>query len=273
MQYVTIIILIIMLLVSIIFTVILAIFIYLFFQNKHRVEIREILAGGEKKVIITKAREVRINKGRVKVWKIRGERDPYKKYMPVPPNEVIERDNKGRNFVVVYRTETGEYIFRRDPVKIGYVPPDLYSDVPKDIEDITDDKTKQVALDLWKKNKYEEWLKKEGITVSFQPYTTNQRLMQVHNVDQAERKRRKGIMEALPLLLSAGMFVLMIIFVVVVLAFWKDLTAPAIEKANIDLQQVQLMNDNLNILKEIKQDIQIIKSQDNVKGNTETPPN
>lgn len=253
-----------------------AVLIFIFVVMKRRfnkiVEIREILAAGDIKIIMDKARDYYPSDTRVKLWKLQREKDKLKKFMPIPPNEYIQRDEKGRLFIVVYRTETGEYIFRRDNVKIGEIPKDLYAEIPEALLKIENVERRALLINKWKKLKYTEWLKEGGLSVGFEPFTSNQRVLVTTNIRNAEEKRKKSFWDNISQFIALGMFVLLLIFLIIFLAFWKDMTTPAIESQKQETQQLQLYKETAEILQSIKNDVQVLKEKNDIPEDT-GPPN
>lgn len=245
----------------IVVSLILLIYLFFFRKYKHFVEVREILSGGKKRIKVYKACDHYSDSKKVKRWKLRGMKDPLKKFIPVPPNEVIDINHKGKNFVVVYMTETGEMIFRKDDIIISELPKDFYKNVPEEITNIEDFDTREKKLNEWKSEKYEVWLNEVGATIAFMPYSTSQRIMHVANARRAEEQRAKSSLEKyLPLIGVAVVIVFQIISFILIAVFWADLTEPVITVQKIKLSQIEQQTQLANILEGIETDVQSIKS-------------
>jgi len=247
-------------------------FVFLFFnlKYKHFVEVREILSGGKKRVKLYKACDLYSKDKKVKNWKLKGMKDPLKRVIPVPPNEVIDTDIKGRNFVVVYITETGEIVFRKDDISIKELPKDFYSNPPKDILE-KDFEDREEQLKEWRNEKYEKWLKETNSTIAFQPYSTNQRIMHVSNARKAEEQRAKGNLEKFIPVIGLGIIVVfIIIFLTLLLVFWADLTEPVYKTQQEKTAQLEIQNRMINTLNGIDNDIQVINNNvENLRKNQE----
>ena len=272
------------------------------FLYKHIVQIKEIMADGSKRITLTKARDWYTDNKRVKYWKIKGERDPIKKLIPVPPNEVIDLTNKGKNFISVYRTETGEYIYSKDKVKISSIPDKFYDDIEEEYTQAEEAKHKKICEELklkkgdkytppemtqksdedkeriikaMKKAKLENWLNDTGAAISFKPHTTNQRSMQTSNIRKAEERRMKGGLERMLPLIAIGVIVIFqLISLALFLVFWGDITAPGVQAQAQKTAQITAQKETLQIIKEIKQDVQIIKTNEGIAPTKSAkPPN
>jgi len=81
------------------------------FTYKHRVQIREVI-NGRKRIKNYKAKDYKDKDGGV-YWKLLGEKKD-SCLLEVPPNESIEIDNKGKFYVIAYRSSTGDIIFSQD---------------------------------------------------------------------------------------------------------------------------------------------------------------
>jgi hypothetical protein len=78
---------------------------------KHWVQIREIV-NGRKRIRNYKAKDYRDAEGGV-FWKLKGGIKELQ-LLEVPPNESIEMNNKGKFFVIAYRSPTGDIKYAKD---------------------------------------------------------------------------------------------------------------------------------------------------------------
>jgi uncharacterized protein YpmB len=94
--------------------------------------------------------------------------------------------------------------------------------------------------------------------------------MHFTNFRKAEERRKKGFGEMLPFIINIALILIIVIILVLMFAFWKDLTKPAIEIEQLTLQQLTVQKETLEIVREIKQDIQVIEAQ-NPNGADDQP--
>lgn len=101
---------------------------------------------------------------------------------------------------------------------------------------------------------------------SFQPLTTKQRLILIKQLQKAHSRVRKSWQDYI--LPVAGISALVIV-IVALMIFYEDMARPLITMADKQIKWEEVNQENLNIMKEIKQDLQIIKDDMGVK---EKPP-
>ena len=222
-------------------------------KYKHKVRVKEIC---DNTTIVTDvmAREKRDKDGSV-TWYL----TKFKKHFPIPPNECIEIDTKGRKTVVMYLTETGEGFYGKDESKLLPLPKSI-------IEEKDEDKKELLTT---------EWTKLHQGIKSYEPYTGENRYFLINQDKKAASMRKKSWQEQLPLI--AGMMSSVLV-VVMLMIFWGDIAAPALEgqklqQATIDTQLIVVQE-----LRDLKQDIQVIKSEAQITpkengGVVEEPPN
>lgn len=85
---------------------------------KYRVRIKDLVSDDKKVLFFDRARELKGKDGQL-YWYLFKKKDK----IQVPPKEAIEIDYKGRKFVDMYRTETGEYIPIHDNLKVAKLQP------------------------------------------------------------------------------------------------------------------------------------------------------
>jgi len=144
------------------------------------------------------------------------------------------------------------------------------------------------ARAITKKGKFyvEGWLLEDG-QVQYETHpqavannvlSTNQRIMLAHQFRKAEKERIKGwkdIIGQVAVPIAFGFFA--VIIIVVGLVQWTDINGPGLEMADRVLKMEQEDTRQLEILNEIKNDIQLIKSKAKITENDEVtivePPN
>ena len=95
-----------------------------------------------------------------------------------------------------------------------------------------------------------------GSDVSFfQPLTTNQRLILVEQIRKANSKRKMSWMEYTPLIASSAT---LIIVLVLVFSFWKDVTQPAVAASQSNANAAETNSQTVLLLQDIIQKRQMI---------------
>ena len=200
-------------------------------------------------------------------WKIAGEKDKTKKLIPIPPEEAIEINHKGKKFVEGYRFETGEVVFIKDSLNVKQPP--TFSEPPKDIQkkiDAESDQTeKRKILDQWKKDSELKWRKDNNVVTPYQPVTTNQRMGYFNNIKKTEM--RKGFdwkSQIIPITAISGF----VIIVLALIVMFGEIAQPVLEADKISENQFQMQKEIVTILKEIKLDQQVIHGEvEQIKSN------
>jgi len=196
-------------------------FIIMELKHKIRVTIKE-LTNNRKVIRQYRAREY-IDKDKVLWWRLAGEKIKERKNIPVPPESAIEIDNKGRKYSEGYRTTTGEIIWIKD---------------------------NENSNDL---------LNKKEIISKTQPITTNQRMLYLNNIRKAEdRNKNKDWKEMVLQLAPLGALVMVIICLMI---FWGDLAQPAINVQNTKAQQLEIQQQTVQLLHDMKASVQTIDSR------------
>lgn len=104
---------------------------------------------------------------------------------------------------------------------------------------------------------------------SFEPLTTNQRLLLINQIKKAQSRKTQSWKENLPQMVFAGAVVIILVSMMV---FWGDIAAPALS-AGSQMQTIAEQNKiTAELLKEIKMDIQVIRGEEEGMGPT-PPPN
>lgn len=221
-------------------------------QFKHRVRIREV-TGSRMIIKDDKARDFRDKDG-ILWWQLQKTK---KVLMPVPPPEVIDIDSKGRKCVECYRVPTGEFVFAKDLNRIAEPPTNLFDDIPAHIDNIKDDNKKAEAILRWREEKLSEWYKDNNIITAFQPLTFPQRNILISQIKKALLKRKTTWKE---IILPMTCIIALTLIFLSLMIFWSELAQPLLDMKDRQLAEDRIQQRTLEIIKEIEQDVQIIKS-------------
>lgn len=237
-------------------------------QYKHKVRVKEII-NGRKVITDTLAREIREEKG-LHYWKIK----KFNEKIGLPPPEAIELCRDGKNSIEVYRTPSGEYIFLSDNGNIAEIPKEIlqFKDLPtpQHIIDMPNSKEKLELLKKWKEEntkvgKGDAWRKDNNISYSFEPLTTNQRLILLDQIKKAHDKRKKSMSD---LIAQAVPFLAITIILISLLVFYEDMGKPLLQMGDkiqvfhereVEMEKIRLQQ--LEIMQDIKNNIQTIKGE------------
>lgn len=218
------------------FVFVIGYFVWNIMRYRHHVRIMDV-AHNRKIVIHDRAKEYKDKDG-VPCWKLLKSKD----IISVPPPDSVEVDHKGRKCVVLYRPVPGHYIFAKDVAEV--------KDPPKNILDMPEGEKKKKEL--------EKYYKDHKIIHAYQPLSSVERSFLVGQIVKAKSRRTISLLDQLVPIANTGMFVILIIIMVV---SWEDLTGPAAGANSVALEIEKQRTDQLSIMREMKQDIQIIKSQ------------
>lgn len=222
-------------------------FIWLRMQYKHKIRIRQ-LANKRTSPYDDFAREKKDKDGNI-WWYLWSSREKF----PVPPNKAVEIGSKGLKYVEAYRTETGEIIYLTDNPKVKHISQDILS-----IRDPDERKKKIMALHA------------DGEVLDFfKPLTTNQRLIYIDQIRKAQERKGKDWKDYIMPIASMG---ILIIFVISLMIFWGDMVKPFMEMADKQLALTTLQNEQLELLRDIKNDVQYLRGE-NGGGAGEVAPN
>jgi hypothetical protein len=210
---------------------------------KYKFRVREII-NGRKILFDDKAKEFKDSDG-VSYWKLLKRKD----IVHCPPADAVDIDSKGHKSVEAYRTSSGEYVYIKD---LGQI-----AEAPKEVTDIQDPKKRGEALIKWKKD--------NEVDDVFFPLSTNQRLLYITEIKKAMMRRTKKWQDyILPIVAIASL----VIIVVSLMIFWGDIAKPALTAREMSIMEQELINQNLIILQQIKQDVQVIKEDKTGGGST-----
>jgi len=253
-------------------------------QFKHKITIKH-LVNSRKYIIQTKARDYKDKDG-VEFWQIwDSKKIKGTDIIPKPPTEAIEITPKGKKFAEVYRDEYHNYFYAIDTNSFKEVPEEYYNlerydeklttDMKTELEGITDTSAKEVkrlGFLAQIRNVYiDHWVKTNRAIVPLKPFTTNQRIIQVNQHQKKLALRGKSLKDFL--FQIAPMLILAIAFIGGMM-FIGDAIAPVQEIKQIQLQEKQEVTKQLELLRDIKGDLQVLKSQEKGGGALpDTPPN
>lgn len=252
-----------LLVIVLVLAIVLIVFFVFIRKFKHKFRIREVI-NGRKIIRDEKAREVKSDDG-VIYWQLLNSRV----YVEIPPSEAIDVDFKGRKCVEAYRVETGEFVWAVDNAQMKEPPADLFSKPPKDVLKIEEEVVREQGLKEWRQKVLKEWQKKNNIIAAFQPLTTKQRLIYINQIKKAYARRTKPWQEYILPIVGIGALVILVVSLMI---FWGDLAQPLLDMKNKQIQQDQIQQETLQIIKEIKNDIQVLDSQSG-GGRPSEPPN
>jgi len=231
------------------------IFVLWFMKFNKKIIIRKVINGR----VIIKEDKARLYKDKlgVKWWQLWNEKDKSLKNLELPPADAIEINSKGKEFIEVYLTESGHYVFIKDMVRVAEIPPNIFDKVPQEVTEEENVILRESKLEEWKKNKIDSWKESIGVVEAFLPFTSQQRVLLVNNIAAAEKRKGKNFMENLPAMVAIGGAV---ILAVCLMVFWADIAAPVLEARQMGIQEAQIQTENLNLIKEINNNIQTIGS-------------
>jgi hypothetical protein len=184
--------------------------------------------------------------------------------MPAPPSSAIIPDKKGKDKAICKLID-GHYIWIEDSDNIGAIPKNLFDELPQDIKNIADVDSMQKKVRFWKYDKLEQWKKENNYTCVFNPLTPTQRAILVNSIRRAEERKAKGWQSQLPMIAGLGAVV---IIVIALLIFYGNIAKPSLEMADKAIAFQTAQNEGLTIMKEIKNDIQVIKSESGTQPRT-----
>lgn len=220
---------------------IIAFFVLVIAKFKFKVQVRELASG--RKIITNDKAKLFKSKDGVLFWKLMKGKD----VIPIPPEESIELDKHGKKHVVVYKTQTGEYIYAKDT--------NNHLDPPEELLKIPD-KTKR-------EEELKKWRKENNIVQPFQPLTTIQRQILINQVIKAQERKNKGWRDMILPIAGIGALVILVVSLMI---FYGEIAKPVLEAKEIDTAQLKAMQEIVDTQKEIKLGIQ------KIEGETEVAP-
>ena len=244
---------------------------YVWMESKfrHKVIMKDVV-GGRVIIRIFKAMEF-TDKDKSSWWKLSGEKNKEKKLIPVPPEEVIDIDHKGKKIVQGYRFETGEIVFIRDDWSIEEPP--KFEELPKElldkIEEEKDTTKKKEILEEYKKLEIAKWKKNNKVITPFQPVTSNQRMGYFNNIKKAESRKGFDWKEKI---VPITAFASLTIIIIGLMVMYGEIAAPVLDANDQAIALRKLDVEQLSLLAEIKLGIQRIDNRvDKLEDGTNIP--
>lgn len=235
------------------------------FQFKHTLQLREVV-NGNMFIKNLKAREFKDKEG-IRWWQtLKGFRVEKRK---IPPSESIVIDGKGRKFAIAHMTQEGGLQYVLDDAKILDLPEYLKNPVvPNDIKKEIDDEKRASMLNEWKDKMAalkEKWIKENKVITSFKPLVTDEKLIMMSEFNKGLDRKKKTLMDVVVPVVAMGSMALVIVVMVV---YWQDVGQPLVEMGDRQIAYENIQKEQLQIIKDIKQDVQTIKDS---SGSVPTP--
>jgi hypothetical protein len=130
----------------------------------------------------------------------------YNVRIPEPPSQAIDVDHKGRKWVEFYKKSDGSFV----PICDEYTEEKFMKDFPQ-----------------------------------FKPFTTEQRALLVHEAEEAEKYKKKGIGE---ILMALAPYIAIVLILLVFMIFFNDVVAPTVAFGNQLATASKTLADAVNIL-------------------------
>lgn len=170
------------------------------------------------------------------------------------PAICTEIGNKGKKWIYLYETETGEYQPGIDMAQLREVPNDI-----KAIPDITK-----------REEKIAEWKKANFILSSYQPYTAKQRMVLVSQHNKALEKRKKDWKE---MVVPSVALISMSLIIVSMMVFAGEVIKPMMEYSD---KMIAASKENQQMLVESRQflaEVRAAKGCSPIAQVSSPPPN
>ena len=140
--------------------------------------------------------------------------------------------------------------------------PNLIDGLPDEISKMEEGEKKRELIHEYQTIKLKQWkLTQKGILLdgTYEPFTSKQRMIVVNNFEKAKTRKGFNLKEHIPMMVSIGALVILIVCLMI---FWGDIAQPALTSKAMTKEIVDMQNANLQILREIKLDVQTIKGED-----------
>jgi hypothetical protein len=241
-------------------------------QYKHTF-IRKVITGGDPIILTDKAREFTDPKTGTVLWRLL----KAKHTIARPPNKAIHPTEKGNYCVEAYYLGDINYYYSS-----GEITEDTRKEIIALAQSVKTEYDKNLisalraeVLKVQKKRLFDLFRYKpspiyvytdslEQVVADKNTITTNQRLIAYDEIKKAYERKRNGLAQWLPTIVSVGALVML---VVVIIVFGNDLIKPMIElnNGNVAITQsqaniAQKMSDASNMLASIIQERQMIQS-------------
>lgn len=145
----------------------------------------------------------------------------------------------------------------------------------EEIKKIEDFNSREKEYNLWKEQVIDKWKEIKGVDFVFYPLDSSQRVVYINNYKKAEEKKNKNWQDVI---MPLGFGILCFLMVVCFLIFIGDAVKPVMDAKAINLAIVDSMNKweekqsyNLELLQQLKNDIQVIKDERVVSRTNEAP--
>ena len=200
----------------------------------------------------------------VRYWQLDKERNKELRNIPIPPAKAINIAKRGKKKAHCIRTETGEIIFLEKNINFAELP-DL-KNPPDEIKNITDPLERSMEFEKWKDMQLEEFKKEhKGMVLddTYQPLTTKQRMVMMHNFEKAHTRKGWNWKENLPQIVSIGAAVVLVVSLMI---FYGDIAKPVLDARDKEIVSQTIQKESLEIIKDIRQGQQKIISEQEKQG-------
>jgi len=169
---------------------------------------------------------------------------------------VIRRRTGGKSIVKKYKFK--EYVDRQGVTCYKLLSKKEYPTAPPDCISVTD--KGKMWVEAWEVESGElQWIKEsEHDKTGFVPFNMNQRQAYVMQLKKAEDHKRKSLSDVVVQSVAIGSAVLL---VVALMVFWGDLAQPLLDMKDKQISHDELLRENLQLMKDIKEDVQRIETQ------------
>jgi hypothetical protein len=241
--------------IALAFAVIVGAWLYMESRFKMKVTIKQVVSG---RVLLKVHRAMSwTDDDKIEWWKITGEKDKAKRLLPLPPEEAIDIDVKGKKHASCYRLESGEVIWIKDDWQVKEVP--KFEEIPEDIKAAVDLKKdnsdKKEIVDTWRKAQVTKWLLDNRVISSLKPITSNQRMSYFNNIRKAEARKKQDWKQNLPQIAALSGLVIIVLALIVM---YGEIAKPVLEADKIAQNTQQMQLEIVTILKDIKTNQQTI---------------
>ena len=246
--------------IGLVLAVVVGFWVYMERRVEYMIHVKEMI-GNKKRYLLRKG-YFYTDKDKVYWIKLVGEKVKDKRLMPLPPEECVDINDKGKKVFSCYRFEDGSVVFCKDEWSPRLIPDELLSTIPPDIQlkidDTKDSIKKKEIFDAWKKETVKKWMHSNKVVAPFEPINTKQRMLYLNNIKKAESRKSFDWKNNLISVVSIGGVVLVLICLMV---FWGDLVSPALKVNDQAITMTKMQTEQLQILREIKLGQQAIGNQ------------
>jgi len=218
-------------------------FIFTMMKFRHRIILKEVGSDGRKIHYFDKFM-IKKDKNGVHWYRL------FKKKidLPMAPAEAIEIDKKGNYVVHAYLLEGDQIVFSKDTAR----------PIPQEILKIRNIKDRKKAIATYVGNN-------DNVINSWESLTNVQRGLQCNKLKEAYERKRKGVMEYVPLALGLGAIVIVVIgMLAFVPSAIEEVTKMTNEIGGKVVQSQELQKETMEILRDIKLNVQSIKGSQEI---------